>query len=83
MKIENSFYKSTAKNLGSVAGLCQGKIENVYSNSIVTSASYCVGGLVGRADGSNVSIKCGWFAGSVTNTVTGDERGTAIRAGLL
>jgi len=76
IKLENSFFKSTAKHLGSIAGLNKGKIENVYSDAIVTSNSYCVGGLVGRADGSNVSIKCGWFAGSVTNTATGDERGT-------
>lgn len=78
LKIKNSYFKSTASDFGSVAGLLAGTIDTVYSEAIVHGSNTRIGGFVGIASGSNAKINNCMFAGTVKNTGnTNALRGTA------
>jgi hypothetical protein len=62
--IKDSFFESTAKNLGSVAGIGNGTVSTVYSDATIVSNQLNVGGMVGYAKTSSTINKC-WFDGDI------------------
>lgn len=75
LKLENSYVESTYGGswayAGSIAGLCGGHLESVYSKAYVKGASNAVGGLVGVIWHANsdktavVNFQNCWYAGSM------------------
>jgi len=89
LKLENSYFTSTAANLGSIAGQGRGLFDTIYSDAIVTGSGQRVGGLVGMGYGTDVVMQYCWFDGTVTNTGNretsedADCRGTGGIIGVL
>lgn len=89
LKLENSYFTSTAANLGSIAGQGRGLFDTIYSDAIVTGSGQRVGGLVGMGYGTDVVMQYCWFDGAVTNTGNretsedADCRGTGGIMGVL
>ena len=76
LKLKNSYFKTSANNIGSIVGQAQGTFSKVYSDAIVKSSKLNMGGLIGSvATNSFVDMDECWYAGnvSVTNSI-GDER---------
>ena len=68
LKLENSYFNTTAAKIGSIAGLGNGQFHTIYSDAIVVSSNADVGGIIGESNGSDVKITNVWFAGNVKNT---------------
>jgi len=62
--ITDSLFKSTNKELGSVAGYSAGTISTVYSDADIVSSEKNSGGIVGKISNSATVEKC-WFAGDI------------------
>lgn len=69
--IKNSYFEYLNDGeayVGSLAGVCEGNIETVYSNAIVVSNGSNTGGIIGHVTGaSNHVIRNCWFDGTVTS----------------
>jgi len=70
LKLQNSYFGSTANYTGSIAGLSGGSLENIYSDATVAGAGHAAGmvGLVTNENTEKTSISNCWFAGSVSAT---------------
>lgn len=66
--LEDSYFTSTASNLGSIAGQADGMFETIKSTAVVNNNSSNTGGLVGKAQGHNFIMRYCWFDGSVVNS---------------
>ena len=73
LKLTNSYFKSTAADCGSIAGLTTGQFDTVYSDAIVVSSNARVGGFFGMGNTTVSMNKC-WYAGTVTNIGTNSTR---------
>ena len=80
-RLEDSYFKSTLNDLGSIAGYAAGKFENIYSNAIVVGQAARIGGLVGTAFVSGTNLNKCWFDGSVINK--GTANGTRGTGGIM
>ena len=78
LKLENSYFETATTDCGSITGYGAGTLDTVYSNAIVESESYRVGGLVGAVFVPGFQMKSCWYDGIITNT--SQNRGTG---GLL
>ena len=84
LKLKNSYFKSEATDLGSIAGQGRGAFDTVYSDAIVVASKARSGGLIGMAYGTKVSMKNCWFAGTVTNSSNDKtHRGTGGLIGVV
>lgn len=65
--LKDSYFYTSAEDMGSVVGSLNGSMENVYSSAIVESSSYRLGGLCGIIAGgqSEQHITNCWFDGSL------------------
>lgn len=82
--LENSYFTSTAANLGSIAGQGNGLFDTVKSEAIVKGSATAVGGLLGEGNSTDVVIQYCWFDGTVTNTGNSmANRGTGGLMGVL
>lgn len=81
LKLENSYFETATTDCGSITGYGAGTLDTVYSNAIVESESYRVGGLVGAVFVTGFQMKSCWYDGIITNTSqnrgTGGVLGTA------
>jgi len=69
LKLKNSYFETSANNIGSIAGHAKGTFSNIYSDAIVKSSAVNVGGLIGRvATSSFVDMDECWYAGNVSVT---------------
>lgn len=84
VKLMNSYFESSGKNLGSIAGQCSGKIYMVYSDANVLGKHQNIGGILGYATGSSVVMENCWFDGNVKNAFDGvSNNDTSNVAGLV
>lgn len=76
LRIENSYFHSTDRNLGSVVGVAKGSLNEVYSNAILVGEHEATGGIVGiysgtkgtdGTEGSESITNC-WFDGMLTTS---------------
>ena len=70
LKVLNSYFENTAYNTGSIIGLCEGSLINVYSDVTVKGNIY-TGGLVGRIytkSTEEIKLSNCWFAGNVQSS---------------
>ena len=88
--LKNSYFESTAKNLGGIAGQGRGTFHTVYSNATIKSDDGRVGGIVGMAYGTAVVLQNCWNEGSVINTAvnrshngSSEARGTGGLIGVM
>lgn len=68
LQLVNSCFKNNnTKGTGSIVGFGGGKLENIYSDAVISSAGKYVGGLIGRVTtkGENQITNC-WFDGTIT-----------------
>lgn len=69
--IKNSYFEYLNNGeayIGSLAGVCEGSVNTIYSNAIVVSNGSNTGGLIGHVTGaSNHVIRNCWFDGTVTS----------------
>lgn len=71
VKLINSQIVGNKYYTGSIVGLLDGNMMNVYSDAVVSSNAVEVGGLVGRfSSNKTISISDSWFAGSVIGTMS-------------
>ena len=64
--ITNSYIKSTAKRVGSVAGISLGTFDTIYSNAIIDVEKDNVGGIGGYVhEGTDTLFKNCWFNGQI------------------
>ena len=82
LRIENSYFQSSANNLGSIAGLLVANMSNVYSDAIVVTSNKQCGGLIGQFNGQKSISNC-WFDGTVTSTCTEAQQGCGGLVGLV
>lgn len=79
----NSYITSTKTDVGSIIGEGDGTLTNVYSDAIIHTSNYRVGGLVGRSRANTESAlvlnNC-WFDGTITST---RSAGQALTGGLM
>ena len=79
----NSYITSTNTDVGSIIAQGDGTLTNVYSDAIIHTSNYRVGGLVGRSRASSESAlvlnNC-WFDGTITSTRSAKQ---ALTGGLL
>jgi len=81
-RIENSYFQSSASNLGSVAGSLAANMSNVYSNAIVVTSNKQCGGLVGQFNNFKTISDC-WFDGTIISTCTDAQQGCGGLIGLV
>jgi len=82
LKLKNSYFETSANNIGSIAGQAQGTFSKVYSDAIVKSSAVNVGGLIGRVVASGfVDMDECWFAGTVS--VTNSKQAERQIGGLI
>ena len=67
-KLKNSFLRSTAHYLGSIAGNGMGTFEKIYSEAVVyANGGAYIGGMIGNTStGGGITMSDCWFAGSAT-----------------
>ena len=82
-RLENSYFESTARGLGSIAGRGLGTFDTIYSDAIVVGKGASVGGLLGQGATGAVKMNNCWFAGTVTNNQTGAGNTTGNGTGGL
>ena len=66
-KLEDSYCESSVADFGSVIGIANGTMENIYSSATVKVANARVGGMIGQIQ-NGVTMKGCWFDGTFTNT---------------
>ena len=76
LKVKNSYFKSTANDVGSIAGMGYGQFYNVYSDAVLNCTKARSGGLIGVANGTDTKMTNCWFAGTITNV-------SAVTGGLV
>jgi len=82
LKLCNSYFKTSANNIGSIVGQAKGTFSKIYSDAIVKSSAVNVGGLIGRvASNSFVDMDECWYAGKVS--VTDSKPDTRQIGGLI
>ena len=72
LKLENSYFYSSAGRVGSIAGEFKGILNTVYSDAIVVSSANYAGGLIAMASNDNrydVDIINSWFNILKLNTI--------------
>ena len=80
--LTNSYFESSARGVGSIAGSGRGTFDTIYSDAIVVGKGASVGGLLGQDAGGGVSVNNCWFAGTVTNIETDSANGNGT-GGLI
>ena len=76
--LKNSYFESSAMNIGSIAGIGAGTFDTIKSEAIVVGHNARVGGLIGMNSSKGTKLNNCWFAGTVTNKGNGEGlRGTA------
>lgn len=80
--LTNSYFETNQDFLGSIAGQGRGIFDTIYSDAIVVGNKQGIGGLIGRANGTDsMSISNCWFDGSVTNN--GNSTANRNTGGLI
>lgn len=81
--LKDSYFESTAMNLGSIAGIGHGTFDTIKSEATVVGHNARVGGLIGINSAKGTSLTNCWFAGTVTNKGNGNGlRGTGGLVGV-
>ena len=74
-RLVNSYFESSARGIGSIAGSGKGKFDTIYSEAIVVGKGASVGGLLGQDGPDGAHMNNCWFAGSITNKQTDSSKG--------
>ena len=85
LKLVNSYFESSSKELGSIAGIAQGRFSNIYSKATVkgtdTGQQKYIGGIVGKAN-AGFRLENSWFDGEVSSLSTKAARVGGLIGGL-
>ena len=71
LKLKNTYMKTTAADIGSIAGVGNGEFNAIYSEAIIDCAGARSGGLLGQASGKDAKMTNCWYAGNITATYEG------------
>lgn len=76
LKLNNSYFRTTAADVGSITGILSGTLDTVYSEALIDCMGTRSGGLAGQVSGTEARISNCWFAGELkTNTGKGQAVG--------
>ena len=82
--LANSYFASTSKTVGAVAGRCAGSLSAVHCAADVSvSGAGNAGGLIGEASGADMLLNGCSFAGSVVSTSTSTGNPQPNAGGLI
>lgn len=76
LKLNNSYFRTTVADVGSITGILSGTLDTVYSEALIDCTGTRSGGLAGQVSGTEARISNCWFAGKLkTNTGKGQAVG--------
>ena len=75
--LKDSYFKSTATDMGSIVGISKGTISTVFSDAVIVSSQVRTGGIVGSMLNTTSVDHC-WFDGEMTLTTDNGKQAGGI-----